>query len=146
MRNTIEQQAVDVNGKMRELMALLEDKEVHGCLSGVNTFIEIAMKEHFKPALEDIGQGSWTSENIEAWIEIFENDVVLTRNVLLGGLYALFDPLSENISQDVRGDVFHFMKIILQAIEQVSDLGDDLTLTWGHELNKFAKAQEGGAR
>lgn len=133
-------------GKMRELMALLGNEKIHSNLSGINTFIAIAMKEHFIPALKDAGQGKWTSENIEDWTSIFENDVVLTRNVLLGGLCALFDPLSENISQDVRGDVFHFMKIILQAIEQVSDLGDELTLYWGCELERLAKAQEGGAR
>ena len=54
---------VEVTGKQRELMALLGKDGLNTC--GLDSLTDIAIQEHFEPALKDAGQGQWTSEAID---------------------------------------------------------------------------------
>jgi len=130
---------VEVTGKMNELMDLLKDEDINS--SGLNVFLDIAMEEHFVPALKDADKGPWTSETIEAWHGIFENNITLSKTVLIRGLREMIEPIAENYS----GDAFYFMLNMLRSIEQISDLGDSLTHSWHNELKRLLEVQEGCA-
>ena len=128
-------------GKMAELMALLENDRIKNTC-GLDGLVDIAIQEHFEPALKDAGKVGWSSEDIEAWNKIFEYNITLTKSVLLSGLKALIEPMTEEIG----GNNIYLMLNMVRTLEQVSELGDSLTHSWHDELKRLSELQEGGAR
>ena len=133
-------------GKMAELMALMKENGIRKNFNGLNTFIALGIEGHLMPALEDTDNGQWNSEDAEAWVNIFENDIVLAKANLLDELQRIADPiLFEESYVDMEAGLFWVIKSSVDALNQIATFENHLVVSMGRALTRVAKIQEGGA-